>query len=59
MADKKNVVVNTAEYFKRQNVVLPKISELINPHTIDEDIKRKLRLVDKDAADPLNLFRVH
>ena len=38
---------------------MPTISELSNPHLIDESIRKKLKNLDKDAIDPLNLFRVH
>ena len=52
-------VSKTSEYFKKKGIVLPKISELRNPQTIDINILDKLKKVDKDAMDPLNLFRVH
>ena len=39
--------------------MLPTISELQNPHIINEDVKSNLKSIDKDAADPKNLFRVH
>ena len=54
-----NIVSKTSEYFKKKGIVLPKISELCNPLTIDKSIINKLKTVDKDAMDPLNLFRVH
>ena len=38
---------------------MPKVSELCNPHSLDEDVKKKLKSLDKNAMDPLNLFRVH
>ena len=53
------IVGKTSEYFKKKGIVLPKISELCNPHTVDKNIINKLKTVDKDAMDPLNLFRVH
>jgi len=52
-------ISKTSEYFKKKGVILPTVSELCNPHSINEDIKNKLKTVDKDAMDPLNLFRVH
>ena len=52
-------VSKTSEYFKKKGIVLPKISELRNPQTIDINILDKLKKVDKDALDPQNLFRVH
>ena len=54
-----NIVSKTSEYFKKKGIVLPKISELCNPHTLDKNIINKLKTVDKNAVDPLNLFRVH
>jgi len=54
-----SIITKTSKYFKKKGVVLPKISELCNPHLINESIKNKLKNLDKDAIDPLNLFRVH
>ena len=54
-----SIVSKTSEYFKKRGIVLPKISELINPETINENIVKKFKDLDKDAMDPLNLFRVH
>ena len=54
-----SIITKTSEYFKKRNIVLPTISELSNPHLIDESIRKKLKNLDKDAIDPLNLFRVH
>ena len=54
-----SVISKTSDYFKKKGIVLPKISELCNPHTVDKNIINKLKTVDKDAMDPLNLFRVH
>ena len=51
-------ISKTSEYFKKKGVILPTVSELCNPHSINEDVKNKLKTVDKDAMDPLNLFRV-
>lgn len=52
-------ISKTSEYFKKKGVILPTVSELCNPHSINEDIKNKLKTVDKNSIDPLNLFRVH
>ena len=54
-----SVIEKTANYFKKSGVQLPKISELCNPSNISEEIKSNLKNVDKNAKDPLNLFRVH
>ena len=53
------IVSKTSEYFKKKGIILPKISELTNPHSINENVVKKLKVVTKDAIDPLNLFRVH
>ncbi len=54
-----SIVSKTSEYFKKKGIILPKISELCDPRTIDKNIISKLKTVNKDAMDPLNLFRVH
>ena len=54
-----SVVNKTSEYFKKRGVKLPKISELQNPNLIDEKIQAKIKNVDKNAIDPLNLYRVN
>ena len=53
------IVNKTSEYFKKKGVVLPTISELCDPCSINGDIQNKLKNIDKNAIDPLNLFRVH
>ena len=53
-----SVISKTSEYFKKKGVILPKVSELCNPHSINEDVKNKLKTVDKDSIDPLNLFLI-
>ena len=53
------LINQTSKYFKQHNIVLPKISELSNPSLIDDEIKNKLKSIDKNAVNPLNLFRVH
>ena len=54
-----SVITKTSEYFKKNGVVLPTISELRTPHLINEEVKNKLKNLDKDEINPLNLFRVH
>jgi len=53
------IVSKTSEYFKKKGIILPKIAELSDPHSINDEIIEKLKSVKKDAIDPLNLFRVH
>ena len=56
---KESIISKTSEYFKKNGVILPTISELSNPHSIKEEVKNKLKTLDKNEIDPLNLFRVH
>ena len=53
------IITKTSDYFKKRNIILPTISELSNPHSIDVSIMKNLKNLDKNAIDPLNLFRVH
>jgi len=53
------VISKTSEYFKKKGIILPKISELTEPNTISEDIQNKLKTIDKNEINSLNLFRVH
>ncbi len=55
----KDIISKTSDYFKKKGIILPTVSELSNPHSINEDLINKLKSLDKDAMDPLNLFRVH
>ena len=55
----KSIISKTSEYFKKKSIILPKISELTDPKTINEDIQNKLKTIDKNDINPLNLFRVH
>ncbi len=54
-----SIINKTSEYFKKNGVVLPTVSELCNPHSIGEEVKNKLKSIDKNEIHPLNLFRVH
>ena len=45
--------------FREQKIVLPTFCELADPKVIDPDIRKDLSKIDKDSADPRNLFRVH
>ena len=59
MNNNESVITKTSEYFKKKGIVLPKISELTDPSTVSEDIQNKLKSIDKNDVNPLNLFRVH
>ena len=54
-----SIISKTSEYFNKKGIILPTISELTNPHSINEEFKNKLKTLDKNSIDPLNLFRVH
>ena len=54
-----SIVAKTSKYFKSREISLPKISELVNPHTIDPEITKRLKSIDKNAVNPLNLYRVN
>ena len=47
---------SSVKRFAAQKIVLPTFGELAEPRLIRQDITKG---VDKDAADPRNLFRVH
>ena len=47
---------SSVKRFATQKIVLPTFGELAEPRLISQDITKG---VDKDAADPRNLFRVH
>jgi len=55
----KGVYERTVARFKEAKIVLPTFAELADPRTIAPETKKALGAVDPDAADPLNLFRVH
>ncbi len=50
---------NAVTRFRESNIVLPTFAQLRTPSTIPAAIQRQLGGVEKDAADPRNLFRVH
>ena len=54
-----SIVSKTSKYFKSRGINLPKISELIDPSIIDPNIINKLKSIDKNEANPLNLYRVN
>ena len=49
----------TLDHFRQTGVRLPKIAELADPVALRERLGGSLKLVDPDAPDPMNLFRVH
>jgi cysteine synthase A len=53
------VYQHTVHRFRDSGILLPTIGQLKNPLTIPPGIRARLGNIDADAADPLNLFRVH
>ena len=45
--------------FRSCGIVLPTFAQLADPSRIPDGIRARLTGIDRDAADPLNLFRVH
>ncbi|OFW77132.1 MAG: pyridoxal-5'-phosphate-dependent protein subunit beta [Actinobacteria bacterium RBG_19FT_COMBO_70_19] len=54
-----SVLERTVERFREAGVALPTFGELADPTTIPDRVIRALDLAEPDAANPLNLFRVH
>jgi cysteine synthase len=53
------VYQRTVHRFRDAGILLPTIGQLKDPVTMPPGIRARLRDIDADAADPLNLFRVH
>jgi cysteine synthase len=53
------VLDRTIARLGQEGVVLPTIRQLANPATIPDGVRARLADIDPDAANPLNLFRVH
>jgi cysteine synthase A len=53
------VLERTARGFGEAGITLPTFAQLAEPATIPAPLRGRLARVDADAADPLNLFRVH
>ena len=49
----------TVERFRAQRIALPTFAQLSEPSRIPDAVRDSLAGVDRDAADPRNLFRVH
>ena len=47
------------DYLRTNNIKLPKFSELANPLTIPQSVVEKLKAIEKNTANPINLYRVH
>jgi cysteine synthase A len=55
----RHVYDRTVDRFRDARILLPTFGELADPAVIPKAIQERLRAVDPDVADPLNLFRVH
>ncbi|UCH66669.1 MAG: pyridoxal-phosphate dependent enzyme [Ignavibacterium sp.] len=57
--ENKDYLNNSVNRCKEQGVVLPKFSELKDPHNISKKIQSELKKVDLQEVHPLNLFRIN
>lgn len=53
------VLENSVRRFRDAGIVMPTLTQLASPDMIPADVAARLSVIDPDAADPLNLFRVH
>ena len=49
----------SVERFRTQGISLPTFGQMADPSTIPESVRESLAGVDRNAADPRNLYRVH
>ena len=57
--DGRDAYNNAVRRFREHTIVLPTFAQLREPSTIPGVIQDALVDVDRNAADPRNLFRVH
>lgn len=55
----RSVLDTAVRHARSRRIVLPKLAELAAPDTIGARVRQALAGVSVDAADPLNLFRIH
>ena len=53
------VLERTIDRFREAGIALPTFAQLADPRLVPAEIVERLESVAPDAADPLNLFRVH
>ena len=53
------VLNQTVARFKDRNIQLPSLTELSDPSTISDEVKKQLLDVDPSVAHPLNLYRIN
>jgi len=49
----------TAKHFRKHGIIVPTFKQLQSPHLVSDEIKNKLKKIDINAIDPLNLFRIN
>jgi hypothetical protein len=52
------VLEKTVQRAKEQNIIVPTIAQMKNPDLIPQEIKDKLKTVNTQDLDPINLFRI-
>ncbi len=55
---KKDVIKRTAQRCREKNIIIPTFQQLINPETIPDKIKTRLKGVGLWDINPVNLFRI-
>ena len=55
----RGVYNNAVRHFRQSGIALPTFAELADPQRIPDHTDDRLKTVDPDSADPLNLFRIH
>jgi len=50
---------HSVKRFREEGIALPTFAELADPSLIPASIQSSLTSIDRDGADPLNLYRVH
>lgn len=55
----RDVYARTVRRFRESGLLLPTFAQLADPSRLPEALARAAASADPDAADPLNLFRVH
>ncbi len=55
---KKDVIKRTAQRCREKNIIIPTFKQLINPETIPDKIKSRLKGVGLWDVNPVNLFRI-
>lgn len=48
----------TVQRAKEKNIIVPTIAQMKNPDLIPQEIKDRLKTVELEALDPVNLFRI-